>query len=138
MIEIQQLEIQVREAKTYIQALQDTVKLLPRENGSAVQDFALRKGSSPALARDVLEKAGKNLHITDILKGIGKEPSRQNRISLAGSLNAYARKGIIFTAEGQNIFGLIGKNGDEPPAEFGVIANDEEVEEEFEEEETPF
>ena len=127
--EIQSLESQIKDARIYIQALQDVLKMLPRENNqgdSGATAATLRPGSGVAQAREVILKEGKPLHILDILKGMGKEPTREARISLGGSLAAYVRQGAIFTRPAPNTFGLIelGHNTDgterEPPADFGV------------------
>jgi hypothetical protein len=37
---------------------------------------------------------------------MGKEVTRETRVSLASALSAYARRGEIFTREGPNRFGL--------------------------------
>ena len=131
--EAQELQVQLRDVQTYVQALQDMLKLMPRDQQLSTPEAMLRKGSSVALAKELLEKNGKAMHISDILKGIGRESNRTNRISLSGSLNAYARKGVIFTAEGQNTFGLIGSDG--PPPDFGTV-NPEEDEDISEDDET--
>ncbi len=108
--EIQELEMQVREGRAYVLALQDALKLLPRESlsgGTDSEEDVLRAGSMVAMARDVLHSNGRPLHLLDILTAIGKEPSPANRASLGGSLAAYVRKGEIFSRPAPNTFGLI-------------------------------
>lgn len=128
--EIQGLDAQIREARAYIQALQDVLKILPRDSAishTAQASAALRPGSSVALAREVILKDGKPLHISAILQRLGKDKSRQARISLSSSLGAYVRKSDIFTRTAPNTFGLIelGHTGDdtatEPPEDFGTV-----------------
>ena len=130
--EIDDLKGQVRAGEAYVQALEDTLKMLPREmvvqsaisgNGSA---SGLRKNSETGRAYRVLQKAGTPMHITDILGAMGKAINRQNRAGLASSLSAYARRGEIFTRPAPNTFALIGgaeqdtlfaEGRNEPPGE---------------------
>ncbi len=87
--------------------------------------LALRPGSDLAKARELLQRVGQQLHVNEIVKGIGKELTRANRLSLGGSLSGYVRKGLIFNRPAPNSFGLLefeDKNGaNEPPAEFGGL-----------------
>jgi hypothetical protein len=105
--EIAELEKRLGESKAYLSALQDTAKLFPKEDGVADKVPVLRPGTDLAKSRDLLKSVGKPLHITEILKGIGKDVNKGNRISLSGSLGGYARKGIIFSKPAPNTFGLI-------------------------------
>lgn len=121
--EIQELELSVREAKSYLQALQDMLKLIPKDGDTRGAD-ALRAGSDLAKTRDAIRAAGTPLHVSDILAKIGKENTKKNRVALAGSLAGYARKGVIFTKSAPNTFGLAeqGRNGQAdnlPPEDFG-------------------
>ena len=109
--EISGLKEQLNTAEAYLEALQDTLKLLPKEGDKEV---VLRAGSDLAKARDFIKVHGRPQHVTDILKGIGKEVNKPNKISLSGSLGGYVRRGIIFTKPAPNTFGLIEmENGDE-------------------------
>ncbi|HEY6351810.1 MAG TPA: hypothetical protein VI636_20630 [Candidatus Angelobacter sp.] len=103
--EIRELELQLAQAKAYLQAVQDSMKALPKENGDTGQE--LREGSGLAKARQALQAAGKPMHVGDILKAIGKPNDKKNRVSLSGSLGNYARKKQIFTKPAPNTFGLI-------------------------------
>jgi len=120
--EINELENKLLEAKAYLQGLYDSLKLLPKENVSPADD--LRQGSDMAKARKAILKMGKPLHIVEILKEIGKDANKSNKLSLAGSLSACVRKGRVFTKSAPNTFGLIemgeNKNATEPPDDFGV------------------
>ena len=133
--EIVSLEIQLREAHAYVQALEDTVKLLPREELNRGQaDSVVRPGSSIMKARDAILKAGKPLHIQELLVAIGQPQTKGARATLTGSLSAYVRKGEIFTRPAPNTFGLVevemaGQgtgNGHliSPPPEFGEEAGE--------------
>jgi hypothetical protein len=105
--EIEQLELQIRDAKSYLQALHDSLKLIPRDrDGGDNSGTDLRPGSALAKARDAIRKAGKPLHINELLSALGKTPDKKSRISLAGSLSSYARKHEIFAKTAPNTFGL--------------------------------
>ena len=106
--EIADLELQIRDAKSYLQALQDSLKLIPRDatsNGGSA-DADLRPGTSLSKAREAIRKAGKPLHINDLLVAIGRVVDKKSKVSLAGSLSNYARKQEIFTKTAPNTFGL--------------------------------
>jgi hypothetical protein len=118
------LERQIGEARVYIQALEDTLKLVPRD-GDEVVDAAkmLRTGSGVAKAKDALRRIGHPLHIVDLLKAMGRGDTRPNRIGLSGSIAAYVRKGEIFTRPAPNTYGLVefASNGKKsPPPNFGI------------------
>lgn len=132
--EIRDLEIQLREAHAYVQALQDSMKLLPKDipQAAGALDSALRPGSALARTRDLLKKAGVPLHINEILKQLGKSTEKRVRVSVSGTIAGYARKGKVFTRTGPNTFGLLefgvngtelasGEDGDDLPANFGSM-----------------
>jgi hypothetical protein len=108
--EIADIESGLALAKTYLQALEDTMKMAPREEARAEKAFALRAGSALADARDAILRAGKPLHIAELVRAIGKDDTKQNRVSLAGSLGTYAREGKVFTRPGPNVFGVLEMN----------------------------
>jgi len=107
--EIAELESQLAQAKAYLQAIQDSIKAMPRESAEAEQ--ALRAGTNLAHTREILKAYGKPMHISEILKAMGKPIDKKNRLSLSGSLATYARRKEIFVRTAPNTFGLI---------EFGV------------------
>ena len=125
--EIQFLEEQIKQARAYIQALQDVLKIMPR----SAELMTLRQGSAVAQARDIILQAGKPVHINAILEALGKNVTREARSSITSSLAAYVRKGEVFTRTGPNTYGLaeLGHeetaNGDEaqsePPSGFGEL-----------------
>jgi hypothetical protein len=136
--EIQELEAQLRDARTYLQALQDVLKMMPRDDGQNDPDVIIRPGSSVDETRQIILTHGKPLHITDILKAMGREPTRENRSSLSGSLAAYVRRNEIFTRPMPNTFGLVelsDKAVDAPtihppiPSSFGRIPDDGDMDE---------
>jgi hypothetical protein len=124
--EIQHLEEQVREAKIYVQALQDVLRMFPRDaNPAGEADATLRPGSLVAQAREAILKRGHPMHVSQILKDVGKEASRTNKTALGGSISAYVRKGQIFSRPSPNTFGLLElgpvvASSSEPPPDFGI------------------
>lgn len=121
--EITELELQLRDARSYLQALQDALKLIPHDLlGQSTSSATLRAGSALSKTRDVIQKAGKPMHITDILKAIGKPVDKKNRVSLASGLAAYVRRNEIFTRPAPNTYGLVeaeGTDNGELPDTFG-------------------
>ena len=129
--EVQALEERVRTARTYIQALQDVLKLLDGDKSQEVgvvasAESVLRPGSAVHKARVAILAASAPIHINALTEAIGGDSSREGRISLASSLAAYVRKGEIFTRPAPNTFGLvelghktIPDEDDRPPAGFG-------------------
>lgn len=127
--EIQDLEARIRDARIYMQALQDVLKILPRNPEKGSSGRVLRAGSNMSQVRDFILQQGRPAHVSELLEALGKEPTREARASLSGSLAAYVRKGEIFTRPSPNTFGLIelghendpeGGGYDEPPPDFGA------------------
>jgi hypothetical protein len=108
---------QVHECEIYITTLQDVLKLLPRE-AEPGKERSLRPGTAVSLARDALRKAGKPLHIGELLEALGKPNAKKSRLALSGSLATYVRRGEIFTRPEPNTFGLteFRQNGEEDDA----------------------
>jgi hypothetical protein len=93
--EIQHLESSLREAKGYACALRELLGLEPTNEKSMVDQ-----------ARDIILQKGHAVHITELLEAMGREVTRENRVSLTSALSAYLRRGDIFTKAGPNRFGL--------------------------------
>ncbi len=108
-LEIQSLQIQLGEARAYHHAIQDAIKALPREQSELGEDYSLREGTAIAEARQILASAGRPLHILEILKRMGRQTDKPNRVSLSGSLSAYVRKNQVFRKTGPNTFSLISR-----------------------------
>lgn len=127
--EIRELEVQIREAQSYLQALQDSAKLLPKDadnTGVVTAEFSLRPGTSLARVRDIIKENGTPMHINDILNRLGRTIDNQNRVSLVGTLGSYSRKGRIFNRTAPNTFGLLElgqreTSVDEIPEMFGKM-----------------
>jgi len=131
-LEIRELEKQLAAANAYLQALQETIRMLPKEprSGQSLPTQILRPGSGVAKVREAIIKAGKPLHITELLKALGRPVDKNSRVSLSGSLSGYVKRNEIFTRPAPNTFGLIELNHsqmpeDEPPEDFGSLPDDE-------------
>jgi hypothetical protein len=119
--EIQEYETKIREAKSYLQALEDAIKLLPRETNNGTETSTFRPGSNIAKTYELLKKKGAPMHINDILSGIGKTASKKEKVSMSGALGWYVRRKEIFTRPFPNTFGLFSmEEHEEPPDEFGI------------------
>jgi len=136
-LEIQELEARWRDAKIYLQALQDVLKILPRDNSPALGAKTLRMGSAVSKAHEVMLKLGRPAHVTELLEALGQAVNRESRASLASSLASYVRRGEIFSRTAPNTFGLLElghpnepeDGATEPPEDFGIDATSPEDEE---------
>lgn len=126
-LEVAALEEKLKSAKVYVTAFRDVLKLL---GGDAAREeppeTKLRAGSAVAQAREFILARGEPAHLDDILEAMGKEATRDNKASLAGSLAAYVRRDEIFTRPAPNTFGLVElghatveDEDSEPPEGFG-------------------
>jgi len=121
--EISLLEKQLAEANSYLSALEDTRKLLPRD-AQCEPEKTLRAGSDLANVRDVLKKHGKPMHVEELLEKLGKPIAKNSKTSLSGSLASYVREHKIFTRPAPNTFGLVEFTEvavKEPPDGFGEL-----------------
>src|SRR5271166_5646207 len=108
--EIEELQAELDRAKIYLQAIMDSIKVLPKEagtNGNLRTQATLRPGTSLAKARDAILAAGKPLYIGEIVSAVGKQPDKKTRLSLAGSIAWYVRRKQVFTRPAPNTFGLV-------------------------------
>ena len=118
--EISDLRLQLAQAEAYLQAIQDSIKVLPKEPLNDKTEPELRPGTLLSQAKDVLKAEGKPMHVNEILKKMGKNVDKSSRISLSGSLSAYVRKRMIFKKTGPNIFALV-----ETPLQSKGMQNEE-------------
>jgi hypothetical protein len=132
-IEINDLQHRLIEAKAFVHGLQESLRLAPKsgdeDGGESKSGTEPREGSFVAQAREYVKLIGKPVHISEILKGLGRENTARNRASGSGSISSYARRGEIFVRTKANTFGLIGmepKKAAGPPANFGVESDSEE------------
>ena len=126
--EIRRYRELVNSAQSYIQALEDTLKLLPKDDSILTPQATLRPGTAVHKAKEAILAAGRPLHIDELLKAIGKQIDADSRGALSGSLSTYVRKGQIFTRPAPNTFGTFGLmngtaselvNPPGPPQNFG-------------------
>ena len=125
--EVRSYEDRIREAKIYVQALRDILKMMDRAvEVEASPDTTLKTGSMIAQARAAIIKKRAPIHVDDLLEALGKEVNRENKASLAGSIAAYVRRNEIFTRPAPSTFGLVElghetveDEADEPPPSFG-------------------
>lgn len=106
---VAELRNTIEHTEAFIQGLMEALKILPKDvpNIQRSRRGPLRSRSDVQRARQLLGTVKGPLHVSDILNGIGKEDTKQNRASLGSSLARYARKGEIFRREGPNEFSLI-------------------------------
>ncbi len=102
------IKADIMQAESYIQGLQDSLKFLPKETSEGVSgEVSLRPNSDLAKARDYILEKGQPVPILELLVGIGKEPTKANRASLAGNLGWYVRREEVFSRPFPNTFSLI-------------------------------
>jgi len=129
--EMADLELKLREAAAYIKALEDALKMINGEDAGSGTASTTRSESDVGRSREALKASSKPLHVSELLKAIGKTDDKRNRISLAGTLAGYARRKHIFTRTAPNTFGLIefgqqqqvpatGEREPEAPDDFGL------------------
>lgn len=132
-VEIKSHEARANEARIYVQALQEALRLLPKDAPEGGVDITLRTGTNLDKARETLRAKGEPMHIADLLKALGKPDDNVNRAALSGSMSAYVRKGQVFTRPAPNTFGLIEfvakPTPKGPPPDFG---RDEQIDEQTE------
>jgi len=104
--EIQDLNVNLERARSYVEALQESLKLF-HKNASDDGAATLRPNSQIDKARQVLLEARRPLHVSEILKRMGKEATKNNRLSLSGSIGLYVRQHQVFTRPAPNTFGLM-------------------------------
>ena len=107
-LELSDLEASVRDAHTYIEALTDAMKALPKDtlsNGSS--EPTLRPGTMVHQVREIIRQNKRPLHITEILQALDRPIDKNNRVSVSGSIAAYVRNNQIFTRPKPNTFGLL-------------------------------
>jgi hypothetical protein len=125
--EISEYEAKIAEAKAFVAGLEEALKALPKDANST--SVRLRPGTNLAKAYAVLKGSGSPMRINKLMKAMGLEETKENRVSLSGSIGAYVRKSNIFTRPGPNTFGLVEfgdsqSNSDEPPEGFGEDESD--------------
>ena len=111
--EIAKLQTELDRAVAFVDGLKESLKMIQRTSGDGTAGD-LRPGSQLHKTREILIEEGKPLHVAEILRRIGREVSKNSKVSLSGSLGLYVRNNEVFTRPAPNTFGLI---------EFGEIDN---------------
>jgi hypothetical protein len=104
------------DAKTaFLSGLEEAYRLVTKVKTSfgppsspSTNDGKPREGTDLARSLALIEAAGRPMRIEELLSGLGKENTKQNRVSLVGSLGMYVREGKWFNRPAPNTFGLIG------------------------------
>lgn len=125
--EIEKLEAELERAKIYLQAILDSMKVLPRElnsSGNSGEQTSLRPGTALAKAREAILVAGKPLHIGQLLQAIGKPSDKKTKLSMSGSIAWYVRRNQVFTRPAPNTFGLIEMGDKNRVAPAGDVSPD--------------
>ena len=122
-----ELDSDIRDTETFIKGLQEALKHLPSEKKDT-DTYTVRPGSDVYKALMILQNYGKPLRIEDILKNMGKEVNKHNRVNVASQLSHNYREGRIFTRPAPNTFGLL-KWGDNQ--EIDDLAESEDLPNEF-------
>jgi hypothetical protein len=112
--EIAAAERALMDARSYLQGLEDALKTVGKNSSGTPSpvEKTPRAGSDIAKCMDSIKLHGSAMHIDALLNALGKEQTKANRLSLAGSLAGYVREGKWFTRPLPNTFGLIGMNSD--------------------------
>lgn len=121
--EVQRLRESLSKAESYIEAMSESLRLI-RRTESVNTENGLRPGSMIYKSREILQKEGKPLYIGEILTKLGKQPTKQNRVSLSGSLGSYVRDNHIFTRPAPNTFGLV-EFSDKPDVDDAIDVPDD-------------
>ena len=117
---IEETRTQLVQMEAYTRGLEEALRMIPKDENGARGDV-IRQGSAMDKTRDLLVQAGRPMHITEIVVGIGKENTKPNRVSLSGSIGNYVRRAEVFSRTGPNTFGLLGQDyveDEEPPEEL--------------------
>jgi hypothetical protein len=122
--EVEHYKIKIKEAEIYIQALQDTLRFLPRVelDAEAASEINLQEGSYAQKIYELLKKENSPLHIRQIMNKLQIPFNNKTRSSVVGSLGPYIRSGRVFVKTAPNTFWLMGipySNNDN--SELGVV-----------------
>lgn len=105
--EILELQKRLAEAEAFVAGLEAAKRASQRAASMSNEPEQLRPGSLMFRAREAMQKAGKPLHVVEMLEIIGESTERKKRAAFAGSVASYARKGKFFKKVGPNTFCLL-------------------------------
>jgi hypothetical protein len=112
-------------AEAYIQALQETIKALPRDASDVKPEHILRAGGALARVRELILVKRRPQHVDEILQALAKPIDKKSRASITSAIGMYVRRGEIFVRTAPNTFGLIeldhapDREENVPPPGFG-------------------
>ena len=126
---IAELQLEIERSEAFVRGLQEALQILPKEK---LGDYSktrvqLRAGSDMGKAQKLISGAGRAMHLDEIIEGIGKTVTDQNRLSISGSLNKYVRKKAVFTRSAPNTFGLIAREPIKLPDTFGAETENDDM-----------
>lgn len=102
---------EISENNIHIQVWTEALKILPKDEATPSpirqRRIDLRPGSDMDKARQALLAAKKPLHINDLVLAMGRDDTKETRISIASSIQAYVRRDVVFKKTAPNTFGLI-------------------------------
>ena len=101
---VESLKIKLGKEESYLQALNDTHKIITLKYGPISRRSSLRPSGALYKVRETILEAEKPLHIDEILSRLGK--SVEDKPRLVSSMSHYLRLGEIFTRPAPNTFGL--------------------------------
>lgn len=106
--QINELRIEIAAAEEYIKATREALRLMAKDMGKIGNPGkSLRNGSMMDRTYKLLKKHGKQMHIKEVMDGIGEDNSAAARGRHAGAISQYVRRGEIFTRPLPNTFGLV-------------------------------
>jgi hypothetical protein len=105
---ISELRSQIEHEEAFLQGLQEALRMISKDGDNKPRKGKgrVRKGSDMAKIISLIKQKGKPMYISEILIGLGKEDTKANRMSIAGSLGRYVRGGNVFSRVGPNLFSL--------------------------------
>lgn len=105
---LQKLTAEKNNLRKIVMSLEELIQALPADDTQIdeVPEKELRSGSDMYKLREILRRAGKPLHINELLDRLNSEPTKAKKQSLVGQLGVYVRGNNIFTRPIPNTFGL--------------------------------
>lgn len=104
-------------AEAYIQAMNDALKKIPKDDAPGPP---VRAGSDVDKIREAILQAGKPLHMSEIIVALGRLDDAETKNKIAGLLGWYTSKGKVFLKAAPNTYGLVESPPIDLPAEFGA------------------
>lgn len=116
--EIEDLKRSIAAAEAYIQAMNDALKKVPKDEPLAASP--VRPGSDVDKIREAILHLGRPLHLSEIITALGRPDDAETKSKLAGLLGWYIGKGKVFMKTAPNTYGLVETPALDLPPEFGT------------------